>query len=189
MPVNHHSAPATAHKTLQTTLPELLQTEAVHALLQSDAGDLAYSHTLPVYSVGENTLADGRLLDDIVLIGWRYLLFDSETAVASIDLNAEATEVVKMTQGRFVQLALEGLEVAQQLEETTHTDYFVNYIEIYGLYFAALWLHSETVDDIIIPLEDHDDGDVSAMVAYSEAEILALLQQKTSFPALNPERE
>ncbi|MEM7111377.1 MAG: hypothetical protein AAF614_03030 [Chloroflexota bacterium] len=187
MAVNHHPTPDQAHETLQTTLPELLQTEAVRShLFQDQVGELDYRHPFPVYSIGENGLENGRFLDNMQPIGWRHLLFDGDNAVASIDLNADGTEVVKITQGKFVQLALAGLEAAQRLEETTHTDYMVSYIEIYGLYFAALWLQSEDAEAIIIPLEEQDDGDVQAMRPYAEADILALLRQKPSFTRLEP---
>lgn len=183
MPINFSEPPATAHDVLQSVLPVLLNEEAVRVHLLNEqveeANDVEYSYTMPVFNIGVATLADGALLDNLELIGWRHLLVDRGNPIAYIDLDAEATQVIKITQGKFTQLILDALTAVDELEESNHLDYAVRYIEIHALYFAALWLHNPDVEDLIMPLEDHHhDGGLNAMTVYAEADILRLLQQK-----------
>lgn len=131
-----------------------------------------------VYFVGLEDVAAGRLLSAATLTGWRYIILggDRPLIAAQLDLGAggERLEFSHTNAGPRVAGTLEGVSVAEALEEVKGGDFELRLLEVPGAFLAALWLHSEQ-KDLLLPLPPAPAG-LEPQRPYAEQEVLAALR-------------
>jgi len=114
--------------------------------------DLAAPH--PVYFVGLKAVADGQVLSQAELKGWRYVLLqgDTPTAAAELDVGRAGGKAAfsQLNRGPFVASTVEGVRFAEKLDAVRRHNYELRLLRIPALYIIALWLHGQK--DLIIPL-------------------------------------
>ena len=126
----------------------------------------------------------GRLLSAAKPTTWRYLVMRGTNAVGTVELKADkktgkALKVVAFHRSRNIEM-LEALHVAEKLPQVKKGDYEFRYLNIFPIYFFAVWIH-ERSDDIIIPMPP-GYGIWNAYQPYSEKEIIKILQPEAIKP-------
>jgi hypothetical protein len=105
----------------------------------------------PIYNLEVRDIIERRSLVAAVFKGWRFLLFEGETAIAAaevaIDQKSGASHTAGINAGPYVfstAAALRALPV--QLESDSRV-WAVRVLRIPALFFWAMWFHDASSDD------------------------------------------
>ena len=182
MPIIPFEAPEASLNVLEEHVAAIAGSGAPHVdFLKADVvDDLHHALPHPLYVVSTDDIRQGRLLAAAKLTGIRRLFVSGENVVAAgvvIGKDDGTFEFDSLTQGRLVARGVDSIQVAEDSDLVKGADVELRYLEVRPLYFSAIWLHAAG-EDAIIPLEDHDDGEVAAHSLQSEEAILKLLQDK-----------
>lgn len=147
--------------------PDIIRT-ALGSLIDSTdsaAADMAIGGTLDVvdfaaphrmYFVGLEDVANGNVLSNAKLIGWRYILIRGDAPFAAAELGVDDSggglEFSQLNRGPFVGSTIEGVGLAENLDAVRNNNYEPRLLKIPSLYIIALWLYGQNSEDIIIPL-------------------------------------
>jgi hypothetical protein len=127
---------------------------AANVMAETAPQDLTVAAPHPVYFVELTALARGELLSAVKLAGWRYILLDGERPLAAAELTVKGgdqkLEFSHMNHGPFVGSTVEGIGLAEKLDEVRVANYELRLLDIPSLYIVALWLSAE--QNLIIPL-------------------------------------
>jgi hypothetical protein len=139
--------------------------------------DISVAAPHPVYFVGTDEIAAGRLLEAAALVGWRYILLVGErsmlAAEVAYDRESGQLEFSHTNDGPLVAGTLEGVRVAEELKEVRDADFELRLLEVPGLSIAALWLHAEG-QDLLMPIPPVRRG-MKPYRVYTEEELLRLV--------------
>jgi hypothetical protein len=131
-----------------------------------------------VYFVSLESIAAGKVFSQAELTGWRYIVLDDErplfAAELDIDLAQGALEFSNTNQGPHVEGTLEGVRIAESLDDVREHDFELRLLEIPSLYVIALWLHGEE-KDLLIPLPPTNPR-LTPYDIYTSEELLAAVQ-------------
>jgi hypothetical protein len=142
-------------------------------------GELSTIHPYPMYAIGTQDIAQGRLLSAAKHSGWLYLFLHGTDAVCGVPLRIDPKDGKLSTRGGvytggLVRGAWDGLRKADELPQVKKQDYEFRYTTCGFISFYAIWLHGKS-EDIIFPLPP-TYGKMKAYQPYSEQEITKLLR-------------
>jgi hypothetical protein len=113
------------------------------------------------YFVQLESVAEGRILSEAELTGWRYIVLNDESPLlaAELDIDADAgvLEFSNANLGPHAEGTLQGVRIAESLDEVRERDFELRLLEIPSLYVIALWLHGAE-KDLLIPLPPTNPG-------------------------------
>lgn len=140
-------------------------------------GGLEAAAPHPVYFVGADHVAASRLLAAAELSGWRYILLAHGRAILAAELSfpreGGRLEFSHTNDGPLVAGTVEGVRVAEGLEEVGEADFELRLLEIPSLSLAALWFRAEG-RDLLMPIPPASRG-LKPFAMYTEEEILGAL--------------
>lgn len=156
--------------------------------LNLDALSAAAPHRC--YFVRLESVAGGQILSEAELTGWRYIVLSDELPLLAAELNINADEDVpefsNTNQGPHVEGTVEGVRIAESLDEVRRQDFELRLLEIPSLYVIALWLHGEE-NNLLIPLPPTNPV-LTSFGIFTEEELLTVLRE-AAIKQLNVEDE
>ncbi len=142
-------------------------------------GELSITNPYPMYAIGTQDIAQGKLLSAAKPSGWLYLFLHGTSAVCGVPLRIDPKDG-KLSKrggvytGGLVQGVWDGLRKAEELPQVKNQDYEFRYVTCGFISFYAVWLHGKS-DDIFIPLPP-TFGKIESYQPYSEKEIIQFLK-------------
>jgi hypothetical protein len=143
---------------------------AAKAVAISDQSRLRAAVPHRVYIADATDVARGSGLPSARFVGWRFLILDGTTAVATISLSGEESgENLRFAQinvGPFVVAIHAAVASAERLEQVVQGSYEPRALLIPSIYVQALWLKDlEGTNDIVILLNPSHPEVVNALSA------------------------
>jgi hypothetical protein len=154
---------------------------AARAMEDAAPEDIAVAAPHPVYFLGLEDVASGGGLSAAKLVSWRYILLNGDNSLAAAEVSLEEGEGLEFShvnQGPFVGATVEGVGIAEGLDEVSRNDYELRLLKIPGLYIVALWLHADQ-QDILIPLAPAPSV-LTPNIPYSETDFIEAVQPAAS---------
>jgi hypothetical protein len=164
---------------------------ALGSLISSPSGNAAYemekggSETLDltaphkIFFVGLKDVAKGHVLSAAKFVGWRYIIVRGESPLAAAELGVDelggGLEFSQINHGPFVGSTVRGVSVAEELDSVRTNNYEPRLLKIPALYIIALWLHSYSEPDMLIPLPP-TRPELTAYVPYAESDFSSILR-------------
>ncbi|MEV6166219.1 hypothetical protein AB0L71_30745 [Streptomyces sp. NPDC052052] len=181
MPLHVPPAPAPALRSVLTALgsPTAVR-EARTPALRAAQGPLSPELPLPVHAL--DRIGPDGLAPATRLTAWRFLIRDSDRAVAAADtmLTPDGWAFSRFFEGPY----LASTELAVRQAETLTPHYQPRLLSIPGLYMLALWLHGDTEadasggalgpDDLLVPLAPAPPG-IAAHRPHRVADLLRMM--------------
>lgn len=190
MPILPPEPPSTVHDMLiegfnhaARSTPELADT-----LLSNDSTGKSLSTPHPVYTLDRSNISpDEYTFDRAEMTGWRCLVLEGASAIASVTANIDEhgnLEFANLVVGPLVSGTMNAIEAAEASADATNLDYNLKYLEIRPLHFAAIWLASTngaSEDDILFPLQSHAPEEIEAFSGQSRSKIAKLLADRANW--------
>ena len=182
MALTHSRPPAKALDIVRTALGSLIDqpTGTAHDMALGGTENLRAAAPHKIYFVGLQDVAGGRLLSSAKLTGWRYIIVKGDYPMAAAELGTDESggglEFSQLNQGPFVSSTVEGVSLAERLDEVLSDNYEPRLLRIPGLFVIALWLHGQTQNDLLIPLPP-TRPELEPYATYTEEDFLKAIQQ------------
>jgi hypothetical protein len=150
------------------------------ALSQAQPRALNLTVPHPVYTLTLEDIVQQRSLAVARTTGWRYLIQEGDSAIASAEVITDARGVVQtfsqFNEGPFVAATARTIVAAEEIPQVEDGVYELRLLQIPALYVMALWLKdAEGNRDLILPMEPMPN-ELEAGRSYTEAEFLAALE-------------
>jgi hypothetical protein len=175
-------APIEAFKLVNTKIKEFSKQRQfrTRALRQAQPRALNLTVPHPIYMLTLEDIVQQRSLEVAHPTGWRYLIQEGESAIASAEVLTDASGVVQtfsqFNEGPFVGATIRTLLTAEDLPEVEASAYELRLLQIPALYVMVLWLKDTEGDlDLILPMEPMPN-ELEAGRSYTESEFLAALE-------------
>jgi hypothetical protein len=117
-----------------------------------------------VYALRMDRLAEGRPLEEARLLSWRYIVGGTPDSLLSADVRVGAEQehiFSALSQGRIANETVTQLDKVAADQSFSQEKFTPRVLQVFGLMFAALWLHRQGAedfkDDIFIPLPGVSD--------------------------------
>jgi hypothetical protein len=135
-----------------------------------------------IYALRLDRLAEGGpLLEEAELLGWRYIVGGTPDSLLSADVQAGAGDehvFSAFSQSRIANETITQLDKVIADKSFSQEKFTPRLLRVFGLMFAALWLHrpgaEDFKDDIFIPLPGASDP-LTAGERYSRDDLAAAL--------------
>lgn len=149
-----------------------------------DHNDLSKLRPHQIYALRLDWLAEGRPLEEAELLGWRYIVGGTPDSILSADVQAGAGDehvFSAFSQSRIANETVAQLDKIADDKFFSQAKFNPRLLRVFGLMFAALWLHQQGAtdfkDDIFIPLPGAS-GPLTAGEKYSRDELADALHKE-----------
>jgi hypothetical protein len=137
-----------------------------------------------VYALRLDRLAEGGPLEEAKLLSWRYIVGGTSDSILSADVRVGAGQehvFSEFSQSRIANETVAQLDKVAADKSFSQEEFNPRLLRVFGLMFAALWLHRQEAadlkDDIFIPLPGASDP-LTAGKKYSRDELAAALHKE-----------
>lgn len=150
------------------------------SLRQAQPGLLNLTAPHSIYTLSLEDIVQQRSLEDLQPIGWRYLIQEENTAIASAEVAMNASGSVEafsqFNEGSYVSATANTIVMAEELPQVAAAAYELRALRIPALCIMALWLKNTTYNqDLIFPMPLVPSG-LEANRAYIEVEFMTGLE-------------
>jgi hypothetical protein len=144
------------------------------------------SRRLPhqVYALRLDRLADEGPLEEAELLSWRYIVGGTPDSILSADVRVAAAQehvFSAFSQNRIANEMMTQLDKVARDKNLPQATFSPRLLRVFGLMFAALWLHRQGADDfandIFMPLPGASDP-LAAGEKYSRDKLAAALHKQ-----------
>jgi hypothetical protein len=184
MPIRLAEPPRAALDAVQETLSQRAERSdfATRALRDAPAGELALAAPHPVYTLGLRALVEDAGLAAAELTGWRYLVQQGDSTIASAEIHLGAAgpdaSRLEVNEGPFVRATESAIAKAEELPELERVTYELRLLKIPAVYVIALWLKAEDEgEDVLIPIGE-TPPEVESDRPYSLKDLQAALAEE-----------
>lgn len=155
----------------------------------SVGSDLSITRPHRVYSVARDAIVGGELLSAAQPIAWRYVLVNSDSALAAAELIEDAGGGLSFSDinyGPFVQATADVLIAAEKLDDVQRGEFELRLLRIPSVYLVAVWLHGDGTD-LLLPLAPAPVG-LEAGRVYGPQEVLEAIKSRAETAAALDDR-
>jgi hypothetical protein len=137
-----------------------------------------------IYALRLDRLAEGRRLEEAQFLSWRYIVGGAPDSLLSADVRVGPEEqhvFSAFSQSRIANETVAQLDKIADDKFFSQAKFNPRLLRVFGLMFAALWLHRQGAndfkDDVFIPLPGASDP-LKAGEKYSRNELADALHEK-----------
>lgn len=182
MPLNVPEPPIEAFNIVRTKIQEFANRGQFRtpSLSQTQPRLLNLTAPHPVYTLTLEDIVQQRPLEVVRPVGWRYLIQQENTAIASAEVlmntNGSVQAFSQFNEGPYVGATVNTIVVAEGLSQVAAGSYELRALRIPALYVMALWLKDTTSDqNLILPMPPVPSA-LEADRTYTEVEFMTALE-------------